>query len=289
MSYHTPLRYPGGKGRLANFMKQVIECNGLVDGEYVELYAGGAGIAISLLANDIVKRIHINDLNPSIFAFWHSVLHHTDELCDLIANTPVTMDQWYLQKEVQQKVFDVPCLELGFSTFFLNRTNRSGIISAGVIGGKAQSGEWKLDARYNRKDLIPRIQRIGALREQISLYNEDAASFIKDTLPSVNPNALVYLDPPYYKKGKALYQNHYVHDDHAKIADLVGGIRQSWLMTYDNVDEISDLYTDYPTSNFSLSYSAQKRYKATELLIWKSGVILPAEVTPSRAALKASA
>lgn len=289
MTYHTPLRYPGGKGRLSNFMHQVIERNGLLGGEYAELYAGGAGIAISLLANRIVSRIHINDLNPSIFSFWHSALYHTDELCHMIATTPVTMEQWYKQKAVQQQELIAPSLELGFSTFFLNRTNRSGIISAGVIGGKEQLGQWKLDARYNREDLIPRIKLIGALRDQISLYNEDAASFITNTLPAICHKALVYLDPPYYKKGKALYQNHYVHDDHAKIANSVAKVTQPWLMTYDNVDEISTLYADYPSSNFSLSYSAHNRYKATELLIWKPDLDLPDQVSPSRAGIQAIA
>ncbi|MBO9496483.1 DNA adenine methylase [Thalassotalea sp. G20_0] len=285
MAFHSPLRYPGGKGRLSIFMGQVIKENNLIGGDYAELYAGGAGIAISLLLSGVVNRIHINDLNPSIHAFWYSVIHDTEDLCHLIEKTPVNMEQWYLQREIQLEA-NINLLKLGFSTFFLNRTNRSGIIKAGVIGGKDQKGKWKLDARYNKPDLIDRIKRIGALSNQISLYKYDACAFIRHVLPTIPDRSLVYLDPPYYNKGKELYQNHYQHKDHENIARLVNNIKQPWLITYDNVPEIKDIYSGHRTSDFGLNYSAQKSYKGSELLIAKPDLKLPSSVKPTRASLE---
>lgn len=221
MRFGTPLRYPGGKGKLTDFIKLVFVQNNLISGHYVEPYAGGAGIAINLLLQGYAGHIHLNDINRSVYAFWHSVLYETDALCQKIVSTEVTIDEWFIQKNIQKNSQSHNLLELGFSTFFLNRTNRSGILAAGVIGGKNQNGKWKIDARYNKDDLVSRIERIYLNRDAISLYNVDAVSLIKNVLPSLPDRTLIYLDPPYYVKGQGLYENHYVHDDHIEIAELV--------------------------------------------------------------------
>ncbi|CAA9892055.1 DNA methyltransferase [Candidatus Methylobacter favarea] len=287
MAFNTPLRYPGGKGRLSNFVRETIDLNGLRGGEYVELYAGGAGIAITLLLNNVVSRVHINDLNRSIYAFWNTVLHNSDRLCQRITKTNVTIEEWAKQRAVQSDI-NASMFDLGFSTFFLNRTNHSGIIGAGAIGGKNQAGHWKLDARFNKPDLVARIQKIAAMSDRISLYDRDASAFIKHELPNITDMALVYLDPPYYVKGKGLYQNHYDYADHAEIAGLVTSIKQKWLVTYDNNDRIKAFYSDFPQRNFGLKYSANGRYCGNEVLITKPNLILPPMVQPTRAALPIS-
>lgn len=279
--FNTPLRYPGGKGRLTQFIANTMDANGLTGGHYAEAYAGGAAIAVALLKLEYASHIHINDLNRSVYAFWHCVLHDTEALCRRIRRTRVSMAEWRRQRAVQD-LADVEMLDLAFSTFFLNRTNRSGIIRGGVIGGKQQSGHWKLDARYNKDDLIGRIERISALRSRISLYQCDAAKFIVDVLPTVPRRTFVYLDPPYYVKGKGLYEDHYEHDDHAEIADLVSGIRQPWVVSYDNVDPIRQLYQKQRQFFFGLRYSAQSRYEGSEILVAGPGVTI-GEIRPSRA------
>ena len=284
MSFNTPLRYPGGKGRLTQYMGRIIEMNGLTDGHYVEPFAVGAGIAISLLFLEYVRKIHLNDVNPSVHAFWTAVLDHTDDLCRLIRDTPVTMDEWRRQHAIQRQSDPLSILDLGFSTFFLNRTNRSGIISGGVIGGKEQTGAWKLDARYNKDDLIQRIDRIAAFRSRIALTRMDAAEFIRSHLPTIPAKALVYLDPPYYVKGQGLYQNHYHHEDHAGIAALVrASIKQRWIVSYDNHAAIRELYVDLRQEEFALHYSANNRFKGSEVMIFQDGLKTPDEVKPSRA------
>lgn len=191
----SPLRYPGGKGKVANFLKLVFLRNNLIGQNYAELYAGGASVALALLYEEYASHIFINDLNYSIYAFWYSVLNHTDALCTRIQNTAVTIEEWHEQKSVQ-KSEQPELLDLAFSTFFLNRTNRSGIISGGVIGGKSQSGQWKLDARYNKLDLISRIQKISRYKSRITLTRHDAASYIKDILPTSSQKHISISRPP---------------------------------------------------------------------------------------------
>lgn len=263
-------------------MKAVIAQNGLLDGDYVEVYAGGAGIAWSLLFEEYVQRVHINDLNKTIMAFWLSVIETPDEFSRLVHDTPVTMEEWYRQREIQNKQQDHSLLELGFSTFFLNRTNRSGILKAGVIGGKSQAGEWKLDARFNKKDLVQRVQRIGRYANRIRLYNLDAVQFIETILPTLSQKTLVYLDPPYYKKGQELYENHYLKQDHAIIADLVSSqIAQPWIVSYDATPEIMELYKDHQNLRYSISYSAQDRYAGSEVIFHSQLLNLPQADNPT--------
>jgi DNA adenine methylase len=284
MRFNTPLRYPGGKGKLTDYLCQIFEENRLTDGHYVEPYAGGAGIAISLLVREYASHIHLNDINKSVHAFWYSVLKKNDDLCTLIEGCEVTMEEWHRQKDIQSSLSRHSKLEIGFSTFFLNRTNRSGIIKGGVIGGKNQDGHWKLDARFNKKDLISRIRKIGTYADRISLYNLDAADLIKDVIPGLPDKTLVYLDPPYYVKGQGLYENHYAHEDHAAVAKLVTQKikRKKWLVSYDNVPEIQALYKDHHQLIYGLNYSAQDRYKGSEIIIFGPGLKVPEVLDPAK-------
>lgn len=280
--YSTPLRYPGGKSKLANFMRLVFLENNLVNGQYAEPYAGGAGVAFQLLFNGYASHIHINDLNKSVYAFWHAVLNDSDNLCRLICETSVNMDNWERQKKVQQNPEEYSELDLAFSTFFLNRTNRSGIIDGGVIGGKNQDGDWKIDARYNKDPLISRIERISRYEDHISLYNYDAAEFIIIVMPRLPTKSLVYLDPPYYIKGRDLYENHYSHDDHIAICNLVATAEQKWIVSYDDTPEIRKMYTGYRELNYQLNYSAAAHYKGSEIMFFSNNVIIPDVTEPSK-------
>lgn len=279
--FYSPLRYPGGKGKLADFVKLIFERNSLKDGYYVEPYAGGASIALSLLFNDYASKIIINDFDKSIYAFWHSVIYNTDELCKMIADTKVNMTTWKQQKEIQKQKEEAELLLLGFSTFFLNRTNRSGIIKAGVIGGNEQLGNYKIDARFNKTDLINRIQKIGKLESRIILYNLDAIKLITKISKQLPEKTLIYFDPPYYLKGKELYVNHYKHEDHLLVSQMISGIEEhKWLVSYDNEKEIRKLYKDNKKFAYSLNYSAVNATTGTEVMIYHNDLIIPRSARP---------
>ena len=269
----SPLRYPGGKGKMAGVFKRIIEENELLDGTYVEPFVGGGSVALSLLLNDYVSRIVINDKDRSIYAFWHSVLNDAERLCRAIADTAVNMDVWRRQKAVQAEKEEADLLELGFSTFFLNRTNRSGIIKGGVIGGNDQTGNYLIDARFNKTDLMARIERIADFSDRIELHNDDAVMLINGIKDTMSDRTLYYLDPPYYEKGPGLYMNYFKDDDHRNIAATVGSIsRGKWVVTYDNHPFISELYSHYRQREFSLSYSTTNGKRGEEIMIYSDNL-----------------
>jgi DNA adenine methylase len=283
MDFYSPLRYPGGKGKIAGFIHKVFEKNLLLDGCYVEPYAGGASVALSLLLNEYATKVVINDFDRSIYSFWHSVINETDELCRLIKDTNVNMWNWRRQRTIQQNKTEVSLLELGFSTFFLNRANRSGIIKAGVIGGNDQSGEWKIDARFNKVELIKRIERIADYRDRIDLYNLDAGKLLVRLENRLPQNTLYYFDPPYYVKGKDLYVNHYKHDDHAIIAQKISELQnQKWIVSYDSTPEIKKLYKGYRKREYLLNYSAASATKGNEIMIFSEGLHIPRGANPAK-------
>ena len=270
----SPLRYPGGKLKVVDYIKKMFEVNDLMDGTYIEPYAGGASVALTLLFSEYANRIKINDIDRSIYAFWHSVLEETEGLCRLITDTPVTMDTWAQQREVQVRKKDAELLELGFSTFFLNRTNRSGILSGGVIGGKEQTGKWKIDARYNKKDLIERIESVAEYGDRIELTSMDAVALIKH-IRRPSEKTFCYLDPPYYVKGRDLYLNYYNDDDHRAIAKAIKKYKGKWIISYDAVPFISDLYKEYRQKEYYLSYSAGNPAKGKEIVVYSDGLVIP--------------
>lgn len=278
----TPLRYPGGKSQLTPVVVNLLIANGLVYGEYAEPFAGGAGIAVTLLLNDYVSRIYLNDIDPAIHAFWHSVLHRTEELCELILSTPVTIEEWHRQRRVFLEAVYEDELQKGFATLFLNRTNRSGILRGGVIGGLEQKSAYSLDCRFSRDDLVRKIQRIAGYRDQIELSQLDAIDFLRTVIPHSSPYTLVNLDPPYFGKGPELYTSFYKQGDHAKLAAEVANLPRYWMVTYDNVTEIRNLYSGFPLYTSQLNYFAQEKRVGIELMVLDPRLVEPDQIRVSR-------
>lgn len=284
--YSSPLRYPGGKAKVANYLKLLLLENGLTGCEYFEPYAGGASVAFSLLFEDFVDHIHINDLNRGVHAFWWSVLTETDELCELVSGSPLTVKEWGRQKKIYRDPSSSG-LELGFATFYLNRTNRSGIIArGGVIGGLTQSGAWKMDARFNRDGLCARIRKISRFRNRVTLTCLDASALIKGVASDGPDRSFLYLDPPYYVKGEGLYDNFYTPTDHALIAAQMSDLETPWLVSYDATPEILSMYGGHQMVRYSLSYSAARNYLGTEAMFLSPDLVAPDTESPARVSSK---
>jgi DNA adenine methylase len=282
----TPLRYPGGKARFAPLITDVINTNELAGGHYLEPYAGGAGVALVLLMDGVVSHIHINDADPAVAVFWRAAVQETAELIKLVASEPVTMEAWHHWRAMMLGEIKGTQLERGFATLFMNRTNRSGILKGGVIGGKAQDGTYKLDARFMRDELCLRLERIGLHAEQISIYEEDAHKLLLRCHQFLPSTSLIYLDPPYYVKGAGLYRNFYKHDDHAQIARLLGStrFRRPWIVSYDNAEEIRTMYAYAHSFTYGLRYTAQERYMGSEVMFFSERLTPPDQAAEQKAA-----
>ena len=282
---YSPLRYPGGKGKLSKFMAEVVRLNGLSDGTYIEPYAGGAGIAWELLITGVVRRVIINDISPHVFAFWKSVLSHTDDLCRQIRNVPLSVEEWDHQKEIFRRPKEASTIELGLAFFYLNRTNRSGILNGGLIGGRKQLGKWRMDARFNRKDLIHRITKIADCAGRVEVTCADAVDLLIEKLGGLGERDLIYLDPPYFEKGRMLYYDAYGPDDHAKVADLLAEVKGlRWVVSYDNVEAIRSLYSFAPRLEYRVGYSARDRRQGREVMFFSEGLTVPDLLPPLRSA-----
>lgn len=276
MIFYSPLRYPGGKNKLAAFIAKICVDNN-INGHYVEPYSGGASVALYLLLEGYVNKITINDKDRSIYAFWHSVLNNSSKLCERIKETDVTIEEWRKQREYQTKKKTADLFDLGFSTLFLNRTNRSGIINAGVIGGKNQLGDYQIDCRFNKAEIIDRIRLIASRKKDIRLYQKDAINLIdKIQKESLNNNVIFYFDPPYYLKASSLYMNHYKVEDHKDVSDRIKRIHNiRWVVSYDNVTEIRELYSDCQCKEFSFKHTAYKVREGNEVLFFSPSIKQP--------------
>ena len=281
MSNYSPLRYPGGKSKLSTFIQSIIEENNLLDCTYIEPFCGGSAVALSLLLEGFAKKIIINDYDYVIYSFWHSVTCDTENFIKKIKDAKLSLTAWEKAKRIHKNQTEHSILEVGFATFLLNRVNRSGILKAGIIGGKSQTGPWKMDARYNKSELIERIERIALQRNRIEIMNSDALDCLEEIQNRHLSNTFAYLDPPYYHKGPELYLNFFNHEDHLRISKFMRKMKFSpWLISYDNCDEISKLYSFLPSTSYELNYSAgNTRNKGKELLFTSKGLILPSTLS----------
>ena len=264
---YSPLRYPGGKTKLYSLVQAIIAQYGNEVNTYVEPFAGGAGIAMGLLLNKQIKRVIINDINVGVYSFWRSVCEETEDLLRLIRNTDINILNFNILKNIykNEKQYSV---ELGFATFFLNRTCFSGVLNAGPIGGYKQTGKYLIDARYNRQDLMRKIEQIALFKSNIEIHNLDILDFIKQ-VENKKEKIFTYFDPPYFVKGKALYTNFLDKEDHKKIFKSINKVKTPWLITYDNVDDIAKIYKRFPQFEFNLSYTVNSKVNrlGTELMI----------------------
>lgn len=273
---YSPLRYPGGKRKLATFMGLMIDKMNIRGGTYIEPFAGGAGVALMLLLEGYVNTIVINDYDKAIYSVWRSIVSEPENLIDRIEETPISIEEWKKQRDIYINNNNKYSLDLAFATFFLNRTNRSGILKGGPIGGFAQTGNYKIDVRYNKNQLIKRIRKIADYKKSIKVYNKEIVRFIECILPKYDTNTLVYFDPPYFNKGHELYKNFFNKEDHAKIAELIlNNVDSNWIITYDDTPEILELYNRHLIKRFDLNYSVANTGKSSEVMIFKDAIFCP--------------
>jgi len=266
----SPLRYPGGKDRTYKYVQHLVQQNNIKT--YIEPFAGGAAVAIRLLLNGDVQKIIINDIDPGIYSLWNTIITNPIELIQMIEETPITVEEWANQKELYAQGTEIGELRLAFATLFLNRTCFSGIIKAGMLGGKSQERR-TLDCRFNKEGIIKRINKIYSYRNQIKVYNLDAKIFIKNVIQKTR-YSLTFFDPPYYIKGPDLYTNFYTHQDHVELAKIIKCLMKDryWILTYDIAEQIENLYNRFEYKRYSLNYSIATPTEGQEFIFFSKKI-----------------
>lgn len=268
---YSPLRYPGGKNCIFKFLSNLFYENDLIGIEYAEPYAGGAGLALHLLMDGYVSKIHLNDLDEWVYAFWYSILNHKDEFCSWLKDIEISIESWRRYKDMFSHPLELTLFEKAQVFFFLNRTNVSGVIKGGVIGGLTQEGKYKIDARFNKNDLIDRIEKIYERRRDIEIYNLDGIVFLKQ-MNRKHRDIFIYIDPPYVVKGSNLYLNFYGHSDHADLSIMIKKLHKKWLISYDNCELINSLYHNYNRVSYQLAQCTSNKI-GEEMLIFPSDIV----------------
>ena len=275
MYNYSPLRYPGGKAKLYKFVKQILVSNGLIGGTYVEPFAGGAGLALKLLLNGDVKRVVLNDLDPAIYLFWKNVLNNSENFCKRIDEIDVSVAEWNKQKEIFRKGNQGNEFEFAFSVFYLNRTNISGILNGGIIGGVEQKGNYKIDARFNKENLKKIIETVASRKDDILLFNLDAKELINGDYLKKYRKIFINFDPPYVNKGSQLYKNSFKYEDHVALFQCIKKCTKKWIVTYDVSDFIGGLYKKYRPRLIEIAYSAKTKTKKEEFMFFSKNLVIP--------------
>ena len=275
MRTSSPLRYPGGKSAMADLLQKIRKLNQLGEFNLAEPFAGGAGASLSLLFQEEVPCIHLNDADPAIFDFWWTLKNRPKPFLNMLDNVKINVQEWEYQRTIYRNKNKVSRLKRGFSAFYLNRCNRSGIIiNGGPIGGMNQTGSWKINARFNKENLKQRCERISQYKERIFITGEDGINFIKSL---DHTKTLMFIDPPYFVKGSLLYLNLLNPKYHEELAqELRSSSDSKWVVTYDDCPEIRRLYDGWANiREFSLRYVAAERRKGKEILITPKNMRLP--------------
>lgn len=273
---YTPIRYPGGKSKIYPLVNSIISGSGLAGCAYAEAYCGGAGLAMKLLLLGKVSRVILNDVDPAVYSMWDAIVNHPDELCTFINDVKLTISEWKSQREIYLSS-DSPSLEFGKAALYLNRTNRSGILCGGPIGGMSQLGKYGIDARFNRRTLCNKVRTIASRSSDIELHNMDACEFISSVLLKTD-GLFANFDPPYVVKGPGLYENSYTEDDHRRVAKKITSCSFPWIVTYDNAPLVAEIYGDFDRYLIDVGYSAATVKVGRELLITGPGVAVPAGI-----------
>ncbi|WP_160816744.1 DNA adenine methylase [Nitrosomonas oligotropha] len=282
MKFNTPLRYPKGRSNILSFFKIIFAQNDLLGGHYVEPYAGSAGIALNLLTQGYVSRVHLNDANPAIYAFWHSVINQPEEFCKAIHDIKITTEEWRRQQDILSFPENHSALEVGFSIFFLNRINRLGILHGDVTDEKSHSSHWKFDARFNKLNLIRGIEWVALHRSLIRLYNQDATDLIKTVLPALPDKTLIYFDVPYQTGERCLQKDRDFQNNRASLAELIKkNVLQHWMVSYPNNPGIMEMYKGYPAIIYNICNNVRNHPKDSEIMIFSNRLVIPDWKNPS--------
>jgi DNA adenine methylase len=258
-------RYPGGKSKLrdkiANCLAKQVDHCGL---EYRELFFGGGSIGLKLLSdNPDIKKIWINDKDVGIACLWTSVIRYPEAFKARVEEFKPSVEEFYSIKEELTECDKMPyheaeIVDIGFKKLAIHQISYSGLgtKSGGPLGGAKQKSKYKIDCRWSPEYIRKKIDKLHGQFSDIDIHdnactNLDFTELIKDN----NQKSLIYLDPPYFDKGKDLYQHSFTKDDHVRLSTALRYCNHAWVLSYDDCPDIRYLYDWAEIEILDVNYS----------------------------------
>jgi len=256
----SPFRYPGGKTWLIPYVRQWLGSTNSQNKELIEPFAGGGIVSLTAVAEKRVKQALMVELDEDVAAVWQTLLSNDAQwLGDKIVAFTVT------KSNVESVLAASPsCLrDRAFAVLLKNRMSHGGILANGA--GLLKHGEngKGLLSRWYPETLRSRIIDIQNYKTKVNFVQGDGFQVLRDN--AHRPDALFFIDPPYTIAGRRLYR--YPDVDHAELFRIASTLQGSFLITYDNADEIRKLAS---ASGFQIAEIPMKgthHAEKTELVI----------------------
>ena len=274
----TPLRYPGGKTWLLDYVKAFARFHKLSSTTIVEPYGGSASISVGLIRSQLVTDATVCERDPLIVAFWNVAIHRNEELIEYLSSLEINMETWYgLRRYLDLEKTNLQNeLEAAGAFLFFNRTNYSGIIKGGPLGGKKQLSKYKLNCRFNKGRIADKIRSLKALEDKLKIIQIDGLEYMKNHALQSPDNVFFYVDPPYYGAGKDLYRFYFTDFDHQQLSAFLTGTEIPWLLSYDDAEFIRNLYQKKSNLPVYTDYQSGHLRRGVKELLISNYVIPPA-------------
>ena len=260
MPIYSPLRYPGSKRKLCNYLGRVLTHNDLRPQILVEPFVGGGSVFLNFLSINEGSEAIIADKDELVYSFWKVLFTEPSHLINFVKKVKVNLENFEKYKYISSHTHEFNRKKLAETCLFLNRTSFSGILddSAGPIGGREQKSLYKIDCRFGRENLIKKIKRISIFKNRVTVLSyswEDTLKYVSGKDKYRNVSLLFYFDPPFYEKADKLYRHHFDSASHKNLRDKLMKLKQSWILSYDRAKEIQHLYSTFGRINVSMPYS----------------------------------
>ncbi len=268
-------RYPGGKNKLKKIIIKKILPYINNKTQYREVFFGGGSICLDMIKDNTIDNIWINDKDIGIACLWTSLISHHQILKEKIIHFTPSVDKFYNIRDelLQLKTQPSDIIDIGFKKLAIHQLSFSGLgtKSGGPLGGKEQKSAYKIDCRWSPDYICKKIDKIHNLLNNIKIYKGSCTNLDFEHIINDNHcNSVLYLDPPYYIKGNELYQYGFTQEDHIRLSNLLYNTKHKWVLSYDDCEEIQELYQWANIQQISASYTISGSRQKTELLIWNN-------------------
>ena len=238
----SPLRYPGGKSRVAKLLCQYIPPHT----EYREPFVGGGAI---FFYKPKVEKNWINDLHPGLYALWRTLRDHFPEFADLCkaqdtTDLRATFDYWINRFDLMKAEGNAQLVERAVQYYFINRT----VWTGRVVFDPARRSRLYFSNPEGWGKLEKKLRHLRACAEKLRGVRITCKPFEK-CLGGATPETFIYADPPYYRDSldtptSRLYEGHFAIEQHESLRDLLANCPARVMISYDDRPEVRRLYSD---------------------------------------------